>query len=192
MPDPYAGVRVAHEKRARLIRSVFEPSPLEEVALAMSEATEQEPKLYVERLGDLWRWSLVHSGGPYPLLRVTARFLKMDYTAIFIGHRQIKGGLSVLTRDPGEATQPDGWAVLRFKEPASVVTVIERIRRALPVPDLRNGEPTGISDSLDDPVELLDIDGGPHDDAGEWIPTPDMEDQARFFNDRKDPCDEIE
>ena len=39
-----------------------------------------------------------------------------------------------------------------------------------------------MTDSLRDPEELLDIDGGPDDDIEAWIPTPDMEDQARFFN----------
>jgi hypothetical protein len=34
-----------------------------------------------------------------------------------------------------------------------------------------------------DSVELLDVDGGTDDDVGEWTPTPDMEDEARFFND---------
>ena len=87
MSDPYTGVRVPDPERARLIRSVFEPSPLEDVARAISVATEKETQLYVERVGDLWRWSLVHGGGPYPLLRVTARFLKMDYTAIYIGYQ---------------------------------------------------------------------------------------------------------
>jgi|HubBroStandDraft_1064217.scaffolds.fasta_scaffold523104_1 hypothetical protein len=48
----------------------------------------------------------------------------------------------------------------------------------------------GDRDAADDPVELLDIDGGPDDDMGEWIPTPDMEDQARFFNDGGDPWEE--
>lgn len=47
-----------------------------------------------------------------------------------------------------------------------------------------------MTDSVDDPVELLDVDGGPGDDMGEWIPTPDMEDQARLFNDGVDPWDE--
>jgi hypothetical protein len=129
MSDPYAGVRVPDPERAQLIRSVFEPSPLESVARAVSVATEKETHLYVERRGDLWRWSLVHGGGPYPLLRVTARFLKMDYTAIYVGYRQIEGGLSVLTRDPEEVIEPDGWAVLSFDGPTTVATITERINQ---------------------------------------------------------------
>ena len=46
-----------------------------------------------------------------------------------------------------------------------------------------------MTDSLD-AVELLDIDGGPDDDMGEWVPTPDMEAQAAFFNDNVDLWDE--
>ena len=130
MSDPYAGVRVPDPEQAQLIRSVFEPSTLEDVARAMSVATKKETQLYVERFGDLWRWSLVHGGGPYPLLRVTARFLKVDYTAILIGHRQIEGGLSVLTRDLEEVAKPDGWAVLTFDGPSTEATVTELIGSA--------------------------------------------------------------
>lgn len=43
-----------------------------------------------------------------------------------------------------------------------------------------------MSDSSDDLVELLDVDGGPDKDVGEWIPTRDMEDQTRAFNDGVD------
>ena len=45
-------------------------SPLEEVAIAVSVATEHENELYLERRGDRYRWSLVHRGGPYPLVDV--------------------------------------------------------------------------------------------------------------------------
>jgi hypothetical protein len=47
-----------------------------------------------------------------------------------------------------------------------------------------------MTSSHDGPVELLDIDGGPGHDMGEWTPTPDMEDQAHFFNDGVVPWDE--
>jgi hypothetical protein len=47
-----------------------------------------------------------------------------------------------------------------------------------------------MTDPADDQIELLDIDGGPDDDMGKWIPTLDMEDQARFFNDGVDQWDE--
>jgi hypothetical protein len=140
--DPYAGIRVPDEERARLIRSVFEPSGLDETARAVSVATETESQLYVERFGDRWRWSLVHGGGPYPLLRVTARFLKVDYTAISIGHRQIEGGLSVLTRDLEEVGDPHRWMVAVFDGPGPVPegSVRERLLRECPGPTLRRTE----------------------------------------------------
>ena len=43
--------------RRRLFRIVFEPSPLESVAEAISIATEDERGIYVERVGSRWRWS---------------------------------------------------------------------------------------------------------------------------------------
>jgi hypothetical protein len=60
MPDP---------SRSTLLRSVFVRSTIDEVAEAVSVATEHERQVYVERFGDQWRWSLVHGGGPYSLLR---------------------------------------------------------------------------------------------------------------------------
>jgi len=126
MPDP---------ARTTLIRSVFHRSPLEEAAEAVSVATETERQVYVERFGDQWRWSLVHAGGPYPLLRITARFLAVDYTTIFSGCREIDGGLSVLTEDPGKVEEPDAWAVLTFRGKVTAEAAAERMVTTLPLRD---------------------------------------------------------
>ena len=107
MPHPYAGVRRPNSERARLIRSVFEPSPIEAVAEAVSAAWDAAPALYVERLGDRYRWSLAHRGGSYPLLRVAARFLQMDYQTLMIGFRTVEDGYAVLARDPEHEPVPD-------------------------------------------------------------------------------------
>ena len=40
--------------------------------VAVSVATEFQTNVYVERLGDRYRWSLIHRRGPCPLLRITA------------------------------------------------------------------------------------------------------------------------
>ena len=72
---------MSHEsltERVALIRSTREWSSLEEVALAVSVASESERRIYVERRSDLYRWSLAHPGGGYPILRITARFLRVD------------------------------------------------------------------------------------------------------------------
>ncbi len=88
-PDP---------QRQELLRSTFEPSPLESVADAVSVATEVEPRIYVERLGTSWRWSLTHPGGAYPLLRITAQFLRVDHRRITVGFRTVADGVCVLCR----------------------------------------------------------------------------------------------
>lgn len=41
--------------------------------------TEGERDIYVERSRGQYLWSLCSKGGSYPLLRITARFLKADY-----------------------------------------------------------------------------------------------------------------
>jgi hypothetical protein len=76
--DPYEGVTRPDPERERLTRSVFRPSPLEEVAEAISVASQKFHDFYVERRGDHYRWSFATKGGPYPLLRITARFLEME------------------------------------------------------------------------------------------------------------------
>jgi hypothetical protein len=59
--------------RYRMLRSAFEIAPLPDVAAAIAEATRYETHVYVERMATGWRWSLVHRGGGYPLLRITAQ-----------------------------------------------------------------------------------------------------------------------
>ena len=116
--------------RQRLFRSVFEPSPLESVAEAVSIATEDERRIYVERVGSGWRWSLTHPGGAYPLLRITARFLRVDHRRITVGFRTVADGVCVLCADPGEPVSADAWAVIDFDGATSPTIVKERILRA--------------------------------------------------------------
>jgi len=112
--------------RHALIRTAVDPAPLADVVEAVAVAITDEPRLYVERRGDRYRWSFVHAGGPYPLLRVTARFLGVDHTTITIGFVTI-AGQSILCRDPGQWTDPDDWAVVEFPEgstPAAIEAAI--------------------------------------------------------------------
>jgi len=90
-------------RRLELLRSV--PSPLDEVAEAMSLASETERRFYVERVEGGYRWSFTHPGGGYPLLRIAARFLLVDYTHISIGFRTLDDGMCVLCADPDQETQ---------------------------------------------------------------------------------------
>jgi hypothetical protein len=121
-PDP---------ERQRLARSIFEPSSLDAVADAVSVATNEETRVYVERTGNWYRWSLVHPGGMYPLLRVTARFLRTDYHRIVIGARTVADRVFILCRDPDNDQTPDSWAVIHFDGAAEPADVTERIVRAL-------------------------------------------------------------
>ena len=117
--------------RSQLILSVRDWSSLEEVALAASVATEYETKLYVERRDDRYRWSLIHRGGPYPLLRITARFLEVDYHSIFVGCREINDGYSALSESSYEESAPDASAILTVECQTSKDALRLLIREAL-------------------------------------------------------------
>ena len=114
-------------ERVELSRSIFEPSSLGTVAEAISVATEDEQFVYVERIGNAWRWSLTHQGGPYPLLRISARFLHMDYHDLIIGCRYPAEGVCVLTGGPGSDLHPAAWAVIEFDGPTEPQEVRKRI-----------------------------------------------------------------
>lgn len=117
--------------RSQLFLSTCVWSPLEDVALAVSVATEDVSKLYVERLDQQYRWSLIHRGGPYPLLRITARFLEADYHSIFIGFDQIEDGYSALREDPELERPPSVSAILSFDGPTPEKEAERLIREAL-------------------------------------------------------------
>src|SRR5438552_17741547 len=117
--------------RLALFRSVFEPAPLHAVAEAVAVASEQERRLYVERIGDGYRWSLTHPGGGYPLLRLTARFLRVDYPRITVGFRTVAAGVYVLSADPQSPAVPAEWTLLNFDRPTSPEGARESILFAL-------------------------------------------------------------
>ena len=117
--------------RSHLIMSSRDWSSLKDVAWAVAVATEYETQVYVERLGDRYRWSLVHRGGPYPLLRITARFLQVDYQSIFIGCRAVGDGYSALSDSPGADRAPDASGVLTVPRHASSDTAESLIRESL-------------------------------------------------------------
>jgi hypothetical protein len=118
---------MSHEslnERVALIQRTRTWSPLEEVALAVSVASESEHLIYVERRADLYRWSLASPGGGYPILRITARFLHVDYGRIFVGFRTLPGGMAIMCDDPNVVEVPDVWAIL---EPTTTVSTVEAV-----------------------------------------------------------------
>jgi hypothetical protein len=116
------------ELRAALIQSTRTWSPIEAVAEAVSAASETMNRVYVERRSDLYRWSPAHSGGCYPLLRITALFLGADHQRIYIGFRTLPDGTSILCEDPGAVEEPDRWTLVDVSEPISNIEANEIIR----------------------------------------------------------------
>jgi hypothetical protein len=67
----------------------------------------------------------------YPLLRISARFLRVDYHRIFIGFREVADRVYVLCKDIDNVEEPDAWAVPDFDGPTAPAEVKQRIVAAL-------------------------------------------------------------
>jgi len=119
------------DARVALIQSNRTWSELDKVALAVSIASESERRIYVERRAQLYRWSLAHPGGAYPLLRIAARFLGIDYTRIYVGFRTLPDGTAIICDDPQTVEQPDAWALLTLANTVSSETAAGLINEAI-------------------------------------------------------------
>lgn len=97
----------------------------------MSVASELERRIYVERRSPLYRWSLAHSGGGYPLLRIAARFLGIDYKRIYLGYRTLPDGTAIICDDPQAVGEPDEWALLSLPDVISPGAAAELIAEAI-------------------------------------------------------------
>jgi hypothetical protein len=109
--------------RQRLLVGTRYPSPLEEVAEAVSVFTEYPGDAYVERFGADWRWSPAHRGGSYPLLRITARFLQVDHYRVIVPFRTVHGDWAVLMPEEDESERPNGSVILTFSGPTNPVVI---------------------------------------------------------------------
>jgi hypothetical protein len=120
--NPVVSARAHHMRCARY------PSPLDEVVAAIVAATDHETRFYVERGAKGWRWSLVHPGGPYPLLRITARFLDVEHDRILVPCRGLPNGLSVL----GDLNPPASakWTLVDVPKRATASVVVDAISAA--------------------------------------------------------------
>jgi hypothetical protein len=114
--------------RAALIQSTRTWSPIDTVAKAVSTASETMNQIYIERQSNLYRWSPAHSGGSYPLLRITARFLGADYHRIYIGFRTLPDGTSIICEDPDAPEERGQWTLLDLVASISQSEAIELIR----------------------------------------------------------------
>jgi hypothetical protein len=71
------------------------------------------------------------------LLRITARFLRVDYQRLVIGFRKVSDGVFVLCRDPAVPERCDAWRVMEFEERTEPADVKERIARAFADDEVR-------------------------------------------------------
>ena len=119
---------------------------LDEIATAVAAASGKVRLIYVERRGaDKYRWSPAHRGGPYPLLRETARLLGVSHHGFVLpfggvpttppAHYDADGfwvGTCFIPADESVRDTPaDMWTVLEFDAPQSFEEVRARIRDAL-------------------------------------------------------------
>ncbi len=121
----------ASPARLRFLEYSWRWSDIRDVAAAAAAAAEGPVHIYVERRGDRYRWSLAHPGGSYPLIRVTARFLEVDYHRIMVPFRTTADGFAIWCKDPDHPEEPDAWAVLRIEDRPSVDELVTRIMVAL-------------------------------------------------------------
>src|SRR5437870_774655 len=87
-------------RRRRLTESIFALSTIEHVSEQIALfAAPRFPRVYVERRGDAYRWSIAHRGGFYPLLRELALLLRVPYTSLVIPFRTVEDCTVLWTPD---------------------------------------------------------------------------------------------
>ena len=125
--------------------SIRRGARLDAVVSAVAAASGKTRFIYVERRGSLFRWSPAHRGGPYPLLRETAKLLEVEYHRIILPFGPVPTnpparfdsdgiwrGLCFVPADESVGKSPaDSWTVLEFDAPQPVEEVRARIRAAL-------------------------------------------------------------
>jgi hypothetical protein len=95
-------------RRRLLAGSIFAYCTLEQVAEQIAASAAQFDCIYVERLGSTYRWSPMHRGGPYPLLREVAKLLDLPYRLLVLPFGTADEWTIVRTEDLD--TEPDAWA----------------------------------------------------------------------------------
>ncbi len=103
-PDP---------ERLRVAQGVWRYSPLELVAGGVAAVSERMRIVYVERRGALYRWSPTHRGGPYPLLRELALFLRVDHHRLIVPARPTQD-TCIVAADDQHHSPPDAFILLEL------------------------------------------------------------------------------
>lgn len=87
-------------ERVELAVRILRPSTEDEVVEAMcAYALALDEPVYVERIGERFRWSPAHRGGPTALLHLLAKFIGCEHTELTVGFVTL-----------------DGWCVIRTPE----------------------------------------------------------------------------
>ena len=124
-------MRKSVNERRHSLECVRNWSELDVVADAVSVALEHCRMVYVERRGECYRWSLTHRGGAYPLLRITAQYIDVDYNRLRLGYRTLTNGPAILCGTPEEFDEPDSWSILEFEDGANRNQIEGAIESAL-------------------------------------------------------------
>lgn len=99
-------------RRRKLAGTMMEPSRLGDVVDAIATfGSRPHAKVYVERRGSGYRWSVAHRGGPYPLLREVARFLDVEPHAIIVPCAAVDGWTIVAPEGP-RMPRASAWAFI--------------------------------------------------------------------------------
>jgi hypothetical protein len=117
------------EEELRRKLSLNQPQPLDVAAAMIAEALVTWNKIYLERHGDLWRWSFATKGGGYPLLRMCARFLGIPYWNLIIGFDTLPEGWTVY--QPPDLERPPTYAVIEIPDGSDATRIVALMREAV-------------------------------------------------------------
>ncbi len=123
------------------LRSVDQPLAIDDVAGVVAEASNGRRHLYVERRAGRYAWSIAHRGGPYPLLRDVAAYVRLPHDALVVAGRAV-GDWCVLIGPDNEddPPAPDAWAVITPPGNLGEEEARSMIRRALDAADGARGD----------------------------------------------------
>ncbi len=108
------------EHRCRLFRSSVEAASLDDVVEAVTDAVRFHERVYLERRGDRYRWSLATGGGPYPLLRLICKYLEIPHYWVLVSTAAWDGWTITAPRWDGPV---DARAVLHLELGSTAVAV---------------------------------------------------------------------
>jgi hypothetical protein len=135
-PDP---------QRLALLRTACRTTTLDRVAehvAALAALTPAPRHVGVERHPDGYRWTVVHKGGPYPLLREVAQFLGVPHDGLVVGSRPFELPWCALQLGPDDGASPVATAVIDLRRVTDPDAVAAQLVVRLGGPPDAGGAPT--------------------------------------------------